>query len=108
MDDLVYSYEIEAFGVHNTMNGCNNVIYEIRGNLVGTRVTEHGEGSYKQYFVVHLPIDNLEVFVEYKDVTKQIAEEWIRSNMTPSLLDSLKQSIYNQHFPKTKYLKPNF
>lgn len=108
IEELSYSYEIEAFGVHNELDGRTNVIYEIRGNLVATRITEHGEGSYKQYFVVHLPTDNIENFVEYKDITKQQAIDWLQINMTPSLLDSLKQSLYNQHYPKTKYLKPNF
>lgn len=108
MSDIQYSFEIDALGVHNELNGLHNVIYEIRGNLIGTRVTEHGEGTYKQYFVISIPIDNLECFIQYKDITKQNVLDWIDVHMTPSLLESLKQSVYNQHYPKTKYLKPNF
>jgi hypothetical protein len=110
MNNITFDYEIEALGVHNTLNEKNNVVYEIRVFLVGKNkiVTENTESEsiLKEYFVVHVPTNDLQNFIEYEQLTKQNVIEWIEKYSNS--LKSHKNNLIEKFHPKKQYLKPNF
>ena len=112
MDNITFDFEIDAFGVHNELDGKKNVIYEIRtfmtAHLQIWSATEQKSEKKKQLFITHLPVDNLNNFVEYENVTKEIALSWIEKYSTSGFIDNFKQKLKDDFYPKQQYLKPNF
>lgn len=112
MEDITFDIEIEHFGVYNELNGCNNVIHEIRAYYVGTvkKVFEGGESSEtaNEYFVVHIPTTNLDNFIEYENITKEDAVRFITTHAHESLIPSLQNKVRKALLPQQQYLKPNF
>jgi hypothetical protein len=112
-ENVQYEYFIDALGVQNELNGKENVVYEIRVTMQGTKkvVTEqYGESLLHKntFFVVHVPTDNLENFVEFDKLTKEQIEEWVEKYAPQSVLENCKKNLRELLFPTKKYVKPNF
>lgn len=105
MLEIKYSYEIDEFGVITNLEDKKNVVYEIRAYLVGT--LENG-AQQKQLFITRIPTDNLNNFIEYQDLTKEISDSWIDSYTSSEQMESLKQKVVDMFYPKTAYYKPLF
>ena len=108
MDNITFDFEIDAFGVHNDFGGKKNVIYEIRTFLCCTLTEGDTSGTRKQLFVIHIPVDNLNNFVEYENVTKELATSWLEKHQSDNYIEDLKRRMINDLYPKQQYLKPNF
>lgn len=112
MEELIFDIEIENFGIYNELNGRKNVVYEIRAFYVGKlkRVFDGGESTSeeRELFVIHLPTDNLEDFVEYENVTKEVTVEWIKKHSDENLLKSMEDKVVKRLYPNQQYVKPNF
>lgn len=105
MLEITYSYEVDEFGVITDFQDKKNVVYEIRAYLVGT--LENG-AQQKQLFITRIPTDDLTNFVEYQDLTKEIANSWIESYTSVEQMQNLKQKVVDMFYPKTAYFKPLF
>lgn len=111
--NIEYEYMIDALGVENELDGKQNVVYEIRVTMQGTKknITEqYGEALVHKttFFVVHIPTNDLENFVEYDKLTKSQIEEWIEKYAPPSVIENCKKNLRESLFPTKKYVKPNF
>ena len=112
-ENVDYEYIIDALGVQNELNGKENVIYEVRVTMQGTKkvVTEqYGESLVHKstFFVVNIPTDSLENFIEYDKLTKDKIEEWIKQYAPPSVIENCKRNLKELLSPTKKYVKPNF
>lgn len=112
-EPIDYEYIIDTLGIHNELKGKQNVVYEIRVVMQGTKrvVTEqHTELLHHEttFFVVHIPTDNLENFIDYNDLTKIQVEEWIKKYTPESVIENCKRNLKESFYPTKKYVKPNF
>lgn len=110
--ELSFDYEIESLGIHDSLHGKNNVVYEIRALFVGkkTITTESGFGetTTNSTLIVHLPVDNMENFIEYENLTKEHILEWIENNVSQKTIENYKMNLTEQLIPTKRYVKPNF
>ena len=112
-DEIEYSIEIDELGVHLEKNGYRNVIYEIRAYVVGKISIKLIDGEMfneerKKMFVLNIPTDNLDNFIEYDSITEDDVKSWINEYMPPNLIENFQKTIYESFYPTKKYLKPNF
>ena len=110
---LSFEYEIQSLGIHDSIHGKNNVVYEIRTLFVGkkTITTESGfeeETVSNLILIVHLPVDNVENFIEYKDLTKEHIMKWIEKHVSEKTIENYKMDLTEKLMPTKRYVKPNF
>lgn len=109
---ITYDYEIEHLGVHKNLYNHQNVVYEIRGYLIGTLkvVTENTvqESTIKKYFVANVPIlGEIPNFIEFDDLTKDTIIGWVEKYSFP-IIEGLRKEFVEDFYPTKVYLTPSF
>jgi hypothetical protein len=103
-NDIRFYFEIAQLGVHRELNGKNNVVYEVRCFVCGEK-----EGTIqRELIVLAIPTDNLDNFIEYEKLTKEIVEGWISSNYSDSHFNGHRKNIIELFYPTKYYTEPPF
>ena len=88
--DITYTWEFRALDYKISFNGQSYVVTGVHSTLVAT--DELGNSDSHDHFIT-LPLETLDSFIPYENLTKEIVIGWLESLYTPETLATMKASL---------------
>ncbi len=90
---ITFTWEFPRFSAHPTLNGMDNVVYNVEYIISAT----DGEGHGTQYFGnVGLGEPDQEGFKRFNLITQSVVQGWVESALGEEQLTDLKQNLVDQ------------
>lgn len=88
--DITYTWEFRGLDYKISLNDQSYVVTGVHSTLIAT--DELGNSSSQMHFLA-LPVEELDPFIPYENLTKEIVIEWLESLYEPELLETMKASL---------------
>jgi hypothetical protein len=90
---ITYTWEFPRFAAHTSLNGLNNVVYNIEFVLSATDNDGHGAQVFDS---VGISEPNPDTFKAFNLLTQRVIEEWVETALGPERLADYKQNLSDQ------------
>lgn len=88
--NITYTWEFRGLDYKISLNDQSYVVTGVHSTLIAT--DELGNSSSQMHFL-GLPVDNLDSFIPYENLTKEIVTGWLETLYEPDLLETMKASL---------------
>lgn len=92
-DGLTFTWEFPRFSAHPSLNGLNNVVYNIEFILTVSDGLGHGAQIFES---VGISEPDQENFKPFNLLTQRVVQEWVEQALGEEKLYELKLNLFNQ------------
>ncbi len=92
---VTYTWEIDKMECYPEYEGESDVVFNVHWKYRGTEIVNGNSYSSKLVGRQYVPVDSIQVFVPFENLTLQIVSEWVELQLGEFQMQSMQTVIAN-------------